>query len=126
MKELDALSQSKYLSITTVRKSGEKVATPVWVTSDGDALFVITGATSGKVKRIRNNPNVELAPCDARGRISGRSVSGVVELLDAQGTEHVRKLVAKRYGLMYKAMQLVERVRRNAGDSVGLRITLAE
>ncbi|MFT6565014.1 MAG: PPOX class probable F420-dependent enzyme, partial [Actinomycetes bacterium] len=55
MTTLDSLSAGKYISITTFRKSGEGVSTPLWVTRDGEALYVITGAESGKVKRMRNN-----------------------------------------------------------------------
>src|SRR5258708_13420224 len=61
----------KYISLTTVRKSGEKVATPVWFGEDGDKLYVMTIGTMGKVKRIRNNPLVEVAPCTIRGKLTG-------------------------------------------------------
>ena len=94
MSEVERLSAGKYLSLGTFRKSGEKVATPVWVTRDGDDLYVITGASSGKVKRIRNNAEVELAPCDMRGRISGAEVSGTAEILDAAGTKR-RKILPR-------------------------------
>ena len=87
MSELDRLSDGKYISISTTRKNGEKVATPASVTREGDALYVMTGAESGKVKRIRNNPHVELAPCDARGRLKGDVVAATVAILDADGTE---------------------------------------
>lgn len=124
MNELDRLSESKYISISTTRKNGEKIATPVWVTSEGNALYVITGADSGKVKRIRNNPHVEVAPCDARGRLKGDVVAGTVEILDADGTEEVRSRVAKRFGLMYKVLTLMEKVRGSGDGRVGLKITV--
>ncbi len=124
MNELDRLSESKYISISTTRKNGEKIATPVWVTREGDALYVITGADSGKVKRIRNNPHVEVAPCDARGRLKGDVVAGTVEILDADGTEEVRSRVSKRFGLMYKVLTLMEKVRGSGDGRVGLKITV--
>ncbi|MFZ1671259.1 MAG: PPOX class F420-dependent oxidoreductase [Candidatus Nanopelagicales bacterium] len=124
MNELDRLSESKYISISTTRKNGEKIATPVWVTREGNALYVITGADSGKVKRIRNNPHVEVAPCDARGRLKGDVVAGTVEILDADGTEEVRSRVAKRFGLMYKVLTLMEKVRGSGDGRVGLKITV--
>jgi len=123
MSEVERLSAGKYLSLGTFRKSGEKVATPVWVTRDGDDLYVITGASSGKVKSIRNNADVELAPCDMRGRISGAEVSGTAEILDAAGTKKAQDLAAKRYGLMYRILTLREKFSRGPSDSVGLRIT---
>ena len=124
MNELDRLSESKYISISTTRKNGEKIATPVWVTREGNALYVITGADSGKVKRIRNNPHVEVAPCDARGRLKGDVVAGTVEFLDEDGTEEVRSRVSKRFGLMYKVLTLMEKVRGSGDGRVGLKITV--
>ncbi len=124
MSEIDRLSDGKYISISTTRKNGEKIATPVWVTREGDSLFVITGAESGKVKRIRNNPNVELAPCDARGNLKGDVVAGTAEILDADGTEEVRARVSKRFGLMYKVMTVMEKVRGSGDGRVGLKITV--
>ena len=124
MNELDRLSESKYISISTTRKNGEKIATPVWVTREGNALYVITGADSGKVKRIRNNPHVEVAPCDTRGRLKGDVVAGTVEILDADGTEEVRSRVSKRFGLMYKVLTLMEKVRGSGDGRVGLKITV--
>lgn len=124
MNELDRLSESKYISISTTRKNGEKIATPVWVTREGNALYVITGAESGKVKRIRNNPHVEVAPCDARGRLKGDVVAGTVGILDADGTEEVRARVSKRFGLMYKVLTLMEKVRGSGDGRVGLKITV--
>jgi hypothetical protein len=61
----------KYISLTTVRKNGQKVATPVWFGEDGDKLYVMTISKMGKVKRIRNNPLVEVAPCTMRGKLTG-------------------------------------------------------
>lgn len=124
MTTLDSLSAGKYVSITTFRKTGEAVSTPVWVTREGDALYVITGAESGKVKRMRNNPKIEVAPCDVRGRTTGPSVAATVELLDAAGTKDVEKRVSKKFGLMYKVMKVAEKVRRKQGESIGLRIAL--
>ncbi len=126
MTTIDSLSRGKYISITTFRKSGEAVATPVWVTREGDALYVITGSDSGKVKRIRNNPHIEVAACDMRGSIEGPKVAATAQILDAAGTQQVQERVAKRFGLMYKLMTAMEKVRRRAGDRVGLKITLTE
>ena len=61
------LGDGKYLSLTTFRKTGTPVATPVWVMREADQLYVITGAESGKIKRLRNNTAVLIAACDVRG-----------------------------------------------------------
>lgn len=123
MSEVERLAKSKYLSLTTFKKDGTPVATPVWVTRDGESLFVITDATSGKAKRLRNSSDVRLAPCDMRGRLTGDSVDGTAVLLDEAGTKRVRGLIGKRYGLLYKVMGLFEKVRGRSINSVGIEIT---
>ncbi len=64
-----ALFPQKYVSLTTFRKTGEGVPTTVWAAPAGDALYVTTLGSSGKVKRIRNNPDVTLKPSSMTGRV---------------------------------------------------------
>lgn len=97
--EIDRLSRSNYVLVTTFRRDGTPVPTPVWVGREGDELIVWTQATAGKVKRIRNNPEVELTECDLRGRPRGTPVRGTARILDAEGTEHGRRVLKKKYGL---------------------------
>lgn len=118
--ELTRLSKGKYLSLTTFKKSGEAVATPVWVVRDGDRLLVTTGADSWKVKRIRNNPRVLLAPCDARGNLKGPQVGGVAAVQDAAASATTRSRVIARYGIVGRALALMEKFR--GGQSVGLEL----
>jgi PPOX class probable F420-dependent enzyme len=67
MGRVTGLGRERYISITTFRRDGSPVATPVWVAADGELLYVWTGARTGKAKRIRHNPAVTVAPCTARG-----------------------------------------------------------
>lgn len=125
MTDVDRLSSGKYLSLTTFRRTGVAVATPVWVTRDGDHLYVITGADSGKVQRLRHTSRVLLAPCDARGKLTGEQVQGSAHLLDDDGTAMVRRLVTAKYGLLAAAMTLYSRLTRGRGgprDQVGVEI----
>jgi len=124
--EIERLAAGKYLSLTTFKKDGSAVATPVWVARDGDELVVITDATSGKAKRIRNNSGVRLAPCDMRGRISGSPVDGVARLTDSTGTKSVAAQVKRKYGLAFSAIGWMEKLRRRSNDSVGIRIRIPE
>lgn len=64
-----ALGDEQFVSLTTFRRSGEPVSAPVWIGRDGDALIVTTPEASGKVKRLRNNPRVELCPCSRMGHV---------------------------------------------------------
>lgn len=120
--ELARLSRGNYLSLTTFRKSGEAVATPVWVARDGDRLLVTTAADSWKVKRIRNNPRVLLAPCDVRGNLKGPQVGGTATVQDAAASATTRSKVISRYGLVGRALALMEKL-RGGGETVGLAIT---
>jgi uncharacterized protein len=123
--QLERLSAGKYLLVTTFRKDGRTVATPVWMVRDGDALGVWTAADSGKVKRIRNNGDVVLATCDARGRPSGEEIAGRAEILGREETLRYRSLIARRYGLVGRLVLAGSRIRRGLDGSVGIRITLA-
>ena len=76
----------KYISLGTFRKSGVKIATPVWFGEDGDKLYVMTLSDMGKTKRIRNNPQVTVAPCTIRGKVTGPEVGGVSAHSAARGT----------------------------------------
>ncbi|GAA3193011.1 PPOX class F420-dependent oxidoreductase [Actinocorallia longicatena] len=123
---LDRLAAGKYLLVTTYRKDGTAVPTPVWVVRDGDALGVWTVTDSYKVKRIRNNPSVKVAPCDLRGNRTGDDVAGVAAICSPEETEAYRKLLRRKYGLLGLATLLGSRLRRGADGTIGIRITLAE
>ncbi|MGH3949523.1 MAG: PPOX class F420-dependent oxidoreductase [Pseudonocardiaceae bacterium] len=98
--ELERLAGEKYVQLTTFRKSGEGVPTPIWAVANGDELFVWTPRDSGKVKRIRRDGHVEITACDALGRIThGATVPGQARLLDDKATDRVRTLIGKKYGL---------------------------
>jgi len=79
------LGRETYVNLATFRRSGAEVRTPVWIAPDRtggeERLVVYTHAKSGKVKRIRNDGRVRLAPCNARGHVRGDSG-------DPQGSSH--------------------------------------
>jgi len=121
--ELERLAASPYLLLTTFRKDGTAVPTPVWVSSDGARLYVWTEATSGKVKRIRNRGHVLLAPSDGRGVPQGASVDGSAQVLDApEDLATVAALHKRKYGWQFRAFTLGSRIMRRR--TVGLAITV--
>ncbi len=87
----------KYISLTTVRKNGTKVATPVWFGEDSDKLYVMTRSTMGKVKRIRNNPLVEVAPCTMRGSVTGDKLFAHARILPPEEHVHARQAINRKY-----------------------------
>jgi PPOX class probable F420-dependent enzyme len=123
---LDALGAGKYLLITTYRKNGTTVPTPVWVVRDGDALGIWTIADSWKVKRIRNRADVLVGPCDVRGNPTGDSVPARAEILDGAGSANYRRLIARKYGVLGRLTLLGSRLRRGADGTIGIRVTLTK
>jgi PPOX class probable F420-dependent enzyme len=92
----DALT-GRYLSLTTYKRDGTAVSTPVWFVQDDGRLLIVTDGASGKVKRIRKNPAVRVALCTASGRLRSRLVSGTAEMLpEATAAE---QLIARKYRL---------------------------
>ncbi|MEV0155361.1 PPOX class F420-dependent oxidoreductase [Micromonospora sp. NPDC050686] len=126
MTELDRLAAEKYLLLTTFRKDGRAVPTPVWAVRDGDALTVWTVSDSGKVKRIRRDGRVTVAPCDVRGRPHGAAVPGRATVCDPEGTRRVRGLLKQKYRMIGRLTLLGSRLRRGEAGTVGLRIVLDE
>jgi PPOX class probable F420-dependent enzyme len=124
---LDRLAGEKYLLLTTFRKDGGGVATPVWAVRDGDALAVWTVANSGKVKRIRRSGTVTVAPCDFRGNPRGEAVAGHAALTGSVAADqHIRSIMARKYGIIGRMSMLGSRIRRGRHGTVGIRVTLTE
>src|SRR2546428_3007116 len=71
MNTLGELDQHRYMALSTFRRSGAEVATPVWFAEAGGRLYVFTAGDSGKVKRLRPSSRARVAPSDARGRVQG-------------------------------------------------------
>jgi uncharacterized protein len=96
---VDEIGRSRYISLTTYRKNGTGVPTPVWHASSDGELLIVSDAQAGKVKRIRNNSHVLVTVCDIRGRIApgAPSAEGTARLLDQAGTQSARTLLAGRY-----------------------------
>lgn len=128
MTALDELATGKYLSLTTFRRDGTPVATPVWLVQRGDELLVLTQAESGKAKRLRNDSRVLVAPCDARGTVKGEQRHGIARLQDQTETHVTASLIQHRYGLMGRVFAWLSEIRggRSAGEHVGVTITLTD
>ncbi|MFZ0761172.1 MAG: PPOX class F420-dependent oxidoreductase [Candidatus Sulfotelmatobacter sp.] len=94
-----AIHGQKYISLTTFRKNGVKVATPVWFGEDSDKLYVMTRSDMGKVKRIRNRPQVEVAPCTIRGKVTGPEFAASARILPPEEHAHARQTVNRKYWL---------------------------
>ena len=111
------LADSRYISLTTFRRDGSTVSTPVWVVSDdGSRLLVWTGGSTWKAKRIRRDPRVLVARSTMRGRERGPQLEGSARIVDGFD---VKPLIRRKYGWQ---MRLLERVQRGEGHSVAIEI----
>lgn len=118
----DALEGERYVRLSTFRRSGEAVPTPVWFARLDGSLYVITGRNTGKAKRIRNNPDVVLAPSDFRGRPKGRDVRAVVRLTEEQKGGAADRALRRKYGWQYRVFEFVENLLGSAENLIFLEL----
>ena len=89
----------RYISLATFRKSGVAVHTPIWFAEYDNKLYVMTNSKSGKCKRIRNNPQVKIAPCTIRGKITGPEFPAIVRILRPAEFARARQAIEAKYWL---------------------------
>lgn len=118
------IGDAKYVLLTTYRRDGSPVATPLWAAPAGDRLLMWTVADSWKVKRIRRNPRVTVAACDVRGTPRGDAVEATATILDGRATAQARDAIAKRYGVLGWLTMKGSLLRRGKSGTVGLAVTL--
>jgi len=123
MKTLADLGAEKYVLLTTFRKDGRAVPTPIWVVPDGDGLAVWTRADSGKIKRIRRDGRVTVAPCNFRGTVAGAAVEAHARLGDSAETDRIRRAIGRKYGLSGKLTVWGSRLRYGADATVAVLIS---
>jgi PPOX class probable F420-dependent enzyme len=130
--DLGVLFPGRYLSVISFKRDGTGVATPVWFVSDGTRLFALTDAHSAKVRRIRRDPRVLVAPCRANGKLlRSEPLAGRAEVLTATADlERVQKLLLDRYKLTYRVVMSFYRLGRrlrgqpSVADGAVLAITI--
>ena len=128
--DVQARFPGRYLSVTSFKRDGTGVATPVWFVSDGTRLFAFTDLHSGKIKRIRRDPHVLVASCRPDGKPRRDPVGAHAEVLtDAAELERVRDLLVARYKISYRVVMLFYRLGRrlrgkqSVADGAALAIT---
>jgi hypothetical protein len=110
----DAVGQfakAKYLSLESFRKTGVGVRTPVWFAQDGNSFYVYTLPDSGKMKRIRNNPKIRVAPCNMRGDLRGAWVDARARICTGDEVARGQALLIQKYGLAKRIGDFFSRVR---------------
>jgi PPOX class probable F420-dependent enzyme len=126
---LAARIPGKYVSLTSFKRDGTAVATPLWFVVDGERLLALTDAHSAKVKRIRRNPEVTVAACKPGGQVTGDQLAAVAEVLPPSELERTERLMAHKYRVdrvfILPVYNLVQRLRgqRRSGEAAVLAIT---
>jgi PPOX class probable F420-dependent enzyme len=106
------LTKEQFIALTTFRKTGAGVMTPVWFANDGDArLVMFTGKSSGKVKRIRNNPRVEIAPSDAQGKPRGATMQAQAHFIEGDAAARALALLKRKYGFQFTLVEWLNKWR---------------
>jgi len=121
MSGLEDLESQKYISLETYKKNNQPVKTPVWFVIQNELIYVITREGTGKVKRIKNNPQVKLTPCTFGGKPTGEWVSGNASKVLGEEAITVIKLRKKKYGFRAIIAQFAS---RGKGDLVVFSIKL--
>lgn len=123
------LAAARFVSLTTYRRNGEPVPTPVWIAADDHGLLVLTPVGSGKVKRLRRDPRVQLVPCGRFGKVRpGAPVaSGRAEVVEDPAA--AAQAIAAKYPVEHRVVLGIERLvqrlrRRDHVERLTLRISL--
>ena len=92
-----SIQGQKYISLTTFRKTRVGVATPVWFGEADGRLYVMTRSDMGKTKRIRNRPQVRVAACTMRGKVTGAEFAATARILPPEGHARARQTINQKY-----------------------------
>ena len=117
--DFDALKAAEYALLVTLRQSGEPVPTPVWFGLHNGLVYVRTLIDAGKVKRVRREPRVRIAPCSIRGRPSGPFAEATARILSAEDVEVAESALDRHYGWR-------RRVYEGIGTRLGVRTVYLE
>ena len=107
--DISQFDKTNYINLETYRKNGIPVMTPVWFVIERKNFFVITKSSTGKIKRLRNNPNIRISPCDFRGKVKGKWLNGLATLKTPDEYPQIINLRNKKYGFRTKLVSLFTR-----------------
>ncbi len=122
--KLAQFKDQKYLNLETFRKNGQGVPTPVWFAEYQELLYVRTMEGSGKIKRLRNNGRVRVAPCNASGGVLGEWVDSQASLVTDQAmTEQVNQLFDRKYGFVKTVFGFIHILRKTKWTTIAIELS---
>jgi len=111
MSLFEDILDSRTINLTTIRKSGTLVHTPVWVIKDGNIGYVRTSKSAGKIKRLKNNHKAFISPCTSSGKVTGDKIEVKAEVLELNREKHeeISNKLKKKYGILYIVINIFRR-----------------
>ena len=123
MATLEQLGAEKYVLLTTFRRDGRAVSTPLWVVPDGAGLAFWTPVGTGKVKRIRNSGRVTVAACDVRGNVRGEAIEAHARIGDHADRRRIGEGLKRKYGLVGRLSLLGSKLRRGEHGTLAILVS---
>lgn len=126
MSDFSRFRKEEFLSLETYRKNGETIKSPMWFAQENDALYLWTMADSSKVKRIRNNPHVNIAPCKRMGEVTGEWMTAHATIDDSPlMVAQVEAMLLKKIGLFFRIFRFIDAIRDRQKNSQRICIKLS-
>lgn len=107
----ELLKGHQFINLTTFRKSGVGVTTPVWFVLVDGKIYGTTQLQAGKVKRMRNNPRVTFGPCTYNGKSLGETAGGSARILTPEEGMLADNALRKKYRLQYAVLTGMAKLR---------------
>ena len=98
------LRDAKTVLLTTYKRDGTGVGTPVSIAFDGDRAFFRTWHKAWKTKRLAREPSVKVAPCTLRGEPTGPALSAQARLLEGQDAHLAATALARRHPFLQRLL----------------------
>ncbi len=115
--------EGKYISLITFTKEGKPIPTSVWFAEEENNLYIATNEERFKVKRIKNNPNIQVASCGFRGKIKGPYKDAIANILPENETERAKELLRSKY-FMFRIFEWSWKKKEKKGKSKELYIEI--
>jgi PPOX class probable F420-dependent enzyme len=89
---------------------------------DAGTIYIRTDMNSGKIKRIKNNPNIRITPSGARGQLKGKWIEGKIKMAGSLELEHANQLLEQKYGIQGKIIRVFNKIRNTRPTVLSIQI----
>lgn len=121
-----SLDNASYLNLSTQKRDGSFVNTPVWFAKKGGELYIFSEGNAGKVKRIRNFSHVKVCPCTVTGKLTGQWQNAHAEILDKEQSLIAYKIIKKRYSWQMHLLDIGSKIAGKFNKRAFIKVTLID